>query len=403
MNILMVHNYYQQRGGEDQVFADEANLLEQYGHQVHRFTLHNDQIETMSRLALMGKTIWNRDVYRELRSLVQQHQIQVVHFHNTFPLVSPAAYYAAKSAGACVVQTLHNYRLFCLNALFLREGKVCEDCLGQPIPLAGVRHRCYRENTAASAVAATMLTTHRLLRTWDKQVDAYIALTEFAQQKMIQGGLPARKVWIKPNFVDPDPGMGAGQGGYALFVGRLSIEKGIDLLLEAWKQLGRKIPLKILGDGTLAPQVAAAIAHLPSVEWLGRQPMPEIYRMMQNAQFLVFPSRWYEGLPRTLIESFACGTPVIASNLGAMSSFVKPYETGLHFQVGNSSDLINQVEWTINHADSITKMRHKARSEFATRYTPGVSYKQLTDIYQFAQTHSHLNRSTQQNTGVASG
>jgi len=258
MNILMAHNYYQQAGGEDQVFADESQLLEQYGHHVHRLTMHNDQIDSTPQLKLLGQTIWNWDVYHELRSLIRQHQIQIVHFHNTFPLISPAAYYAAKAEKAVVVQTLHNYRLFCLNALFLRDGKVCEDCLDQPIPWSGIQHSCYRDNQAASAAVATMLTTHRLLQTWQQQVDTYIALTEFARNKLIQGGLPAAKVVIKPNFVDPDPGFGQGEGNYALFVGRLSVEKGIDVLLTAWERLGQKIPLKILGDGALAPQVSDA-------------------------------------------------------------------------------------------------------------------------------------------------
>jgi len=381
MNILMAHNYYQQAGGEDQVFADESQLLEQYGHHVHRLTMHNDQIDSTPQLKLLGQTIWNWDVYHELRSLIRQHQIQIVHFHNTFPLISPAAYYAAKAEKAVVVQTLHNYRLFCLNALFLRDGKVCEDCLDQPIPWSGIQHSCYRDNQAASAAVATMLTTHRLLQTWQQQVDTYIALTEFARNKLIQGGLPAAKVVIKPNFVDPDPGFGQGEGNYALFVGRLSVEKGIDVLLTAWERLGQKIPLKILGDGALAPQVSDAAEKWLGVEWLGRQPMEQVYALMQSAQFLIFPSKWYEGLPRTLIEAFACGTPVIASNLGTMSSFITPYETGLHFQPGNADDLVTQVEWAISNPQKLAQMRQNARSEFEKRYTSAESYQVLINIY----------------------
>jgi len=381
MNILMAHNYYQQAGGEDQVFADESQLLEQYGHHVHRLTMHNDQIDSTPQLKLLGQTIWNWDVYHELRSLIRQHQIQIVHFHNTFPLISPAAYYAAKAEKAVVVQTLHNYRLFCLNALFLRDGKVCEDCLDQPIPWSGIQHSCYRDNQAASAAVATMLTTHRLLQTWQQQVDTYIALTEFARNKLIQGGLPAAKVVIKPNFVDPDPGFGQGEGNYALFVGRLSVEKGIDVLLTAWERLGQKIPLKILGDGALAPQVSDAAEKWLGVEWLGRQPMEQVYALMQSAQFLIFPSKWYEGLPRTLIEAFACGTPVIASNVGTMSSFITPYETGLHFQPGNADDLVTQVEWAISNPQKLAQMRQNARSEFEKRYTSAESYQVLINIY----------------------
>jgi glycosyltransferase involved in cell wall biosynthesis len=384
MNILVVHNYYQQVGGEEQVFLAECNLLVSQGHQVHQYILNNDLIEIAPPLELLSKTIWNWDVYRDMRSLIRQHKIQVVHFHNTFPLISPAAYYAAKAEGAAVVQTFHNYRLLCPNALFLRDGKVCEDCLGKAIPWQGIQHNCYRGSKSASAAVVTMLATHRLLQTWNRQVDAYIALTDFARDKFIQGGLPAQKVFVKPNFVDPDPGAGAGTGGYALFVGRLSVEKGIDVLLAAWAQLGTKIPLKIVGDGSLASDVTTATQQLPGIEWLGRRSMDDVYALMQNAQFLIFPSKWYEGLPRTLIESFACGTPVIAANLGAMSSFVEPYETGLHFQPGNVEDLISQVEWAISHPDRISAMRQNTRTEFESKYTPSANYQQLAKIYEQA-------------------
>ena len=384
MNILVAHNYYQQIGGEEQVFLAECNLLESYGHSVYRYILNNDQIETTPPLEILGKTIWNWDVYQEMRSLIRQQNIQIVHFHNTFPLISPSAYYAAKAEGASVVQTFHNYRLLCPNALFLRDGKVCEDCLGKVIPWQGIQHNCYRGSKSASAAVVTMLTTHRLLQTWNRQVNAYIALTDFARDKFIQGGLPIGKVFVKPNFVDPDPGIGEGKGGYALFVGRLSVEKGIDVLLEAWAQLGTKIPLKIVGDGSLGSEVNKATQQLCGVEWLGRRPMDEVYKLMQNAQFLIFPSKWYEGLPRTLIESFACGTPVIAANLGAMSSFVTPYETGLHFQLGKADDLVTQVEWAIAHPEQILQMRQNARTEFEIKYTSSESYQQLIKIYEKA-------------------
>ena len=384
MNILVAHNYYQQIGGEEQVFLSECNLLESHGHRVYRYILNNDQIKFTPPLELLGKTIWNWDVYREIRSLIRQHKIQIVHFHNTLPMISPSAYYAAKAEGASVVQTFHNYRLLCANALFLRDGKVCEDCLGKAIPWQGIQHNCYRGSKSASAAVVTMLTTHRLLQTWNRQVDAYIALTDFARDKFIEGGLPAEKIFVKPNFVDPDPGVGEGKGGYALFVGRLSVEKGIDVLLEAWAQLGTKIPLKILGDGPLASKVSETTQQLPGIEWLGRRPMEDVYALMQNAQFLIFPSKWYEGLPRTLIECFACGTPVIAANLGAMSSFVTHYETGLHFQPGDAEDLVTQVEWALAHPELLFKMRQNTRTEFETKYTSSESYQQLAKIYEQA-------------------
>ncbi len=381
MQILIIHNYYQHSGGEEQVFQAESELLTAAGHTVWHYTLHNDQIANLSAIATLTKTLWNHQVYQDLRSLIQQKQIQVAHFHNTFPLISPAAYYACQSEGIPVIQTCHNYRLLCPNAMLLRDGQVCEDCVGKLVPLPAIRHQCYRGDRVATAGIATMLVAHRLLQTWSCQVDTYIALTEFARQKLIQGGLPADKVVVKPNFVHPDPGYGDGSGGYALFVGRLSTEKGIDLLLSAWEQLGDKIPLKIVGDGPLGDRVAAAVQSNPSISWVGRKPMEEVLALMQGAAFLVFPSRWYEGLPRTIIESFAVGTPVIAPKLGSMASLITPGETGLHFQPGSVKDLIATVEWAVTHLDVMLQLRQRTRAEFLAKYTAATSYQQLLAVY----------------------
>ncbi|MFM7448548.1 MAG: glycosyltransferase [Leptolyngbyaceae cyanobacterium] len=383
MQILAVHNYYQQFGGEDVIFTAETDLLESHGHNVYRYTLHNDQIKTMSSWSVAKDTLWNHQVYQELRSLAAQIKPDIVHFHNTFPLVSPAAYYAVKAAGIPVVQTLNNYRLLCPNALFLRNGNVCEDCLGKVLPWPGTVHGCYQNNRAASSVVAAMLTTHRLLHTWVNMVDVYVAnLTEFARDKFIQAGIPPDKIVIKPNFVDPDPGVGQGQGGYALFVGRLSPEKGIATLLSAWKQMKEsRIPLKIVGDGPLASEVGATVNEVPDVEWLGKQPLQTIYALMKDATFLVFPSQWYEGLPRTIVESFAVGTPIIASNLGAMSSLIRHGVTGLHFEAGSSTDLLAQVEWAVAHPQEIAGMRQAARAEYEEKYTAEINYRKLIVIY----------------------
>ncbi|MCU0534006.1 MAG: glycosyltransferase family 4 protein [Hydrococcus sp. Prado102] len=381
MRILTVHNYYQYQGGEEQVFQSESELLEANGHQVWRYTLDNDRIGKMSSLSLLGKTLWNHQVYQELRSLIRQEQIQIAHFHNTFPLISPSAYYACKAEGIPVIQTCHNYRLLCGNGMFLRDGKVCEDCLGKLIPMPSIQHKCYRNSQTASMGVATMLTAHRLANTWNQKVDRYIALTEFARQKLIQGGIPGEKIAVKPNFVDPDPGYGEGNGGYALFVGRLSQEKGIDLLLSAWKQIGDRIPLKIVGDGPLAEQVAAAVNSASNLLWVGRKSMEEVYTLMKGATFLVFPSRWYEGLPRTIIEAFAVGTPVIAPNLGSMSSLIARGETGLHFQAGCMEDLVNSLIWATHHSEAMIRMRQRVRFEFIHKYTAEESYRKLMEIY----------------------
>lgn len=382
MRVLTVHNYYQQPGGEEQIFATEAALLESYGHEVLRYTLHNDNIMGANSLRLAKNTLWNGTVYRELRSLLRQEKPQVVHFHNTFPLISPAAYHAVQDEGIAVVQTLHNYRLLCPNALFFRNGRICEDCLGKSFPLPGVVHGCYRGSQGASATVATMLGLHTCLGTWHNKVDTFIAYSQFAMQKFIQGGLPAKKLAFKTNFLHPAPEPGEGKGGYALFVGRLSIEKGLGVMLDAWKQLGGKLPLKILGDGPLAGQVIEATQHMPEIEWLGRKSLEQVYEIVGNAAFLVFPSEWYETFGRVAIEAFARGTPVVASKVGAITELIDHERTGLHFQPSDSTDLAAKVDWLLTHPQELSKMRQEARSDFEARYTAADNYKRLMEVYQ---------------------
>lgn len=387
MKVALVHNHYQQPGGEDMVFVNEGALLEDHGHEVPRYTAHNDQVANMGTLAAAKNAVWNQTAYKKLRSLMREERPSVIHFHNTLPLISPAAYYAAQAEGVPVVQTLHNYRLLCPNGLFFRNGSACEDCLGKSVPWPGVVHSCYRDSRPAAGVVAAMLTTHRALRTWADKVDIYIALTEFARQKFIEGGLPEGKVIVKPNFLDPDPGMGEGQGGYALFVGRLSKEKGVDTMLAAWEQLNEKIPLKVVGDGPLAGRVAEANKKLKGVEWLGRQPGERVQVLMKEARALVLPSECYEGFPMTIAEAYAVGLPVIASNHGSMSSLIEHGRTGLHFRPGDAKDLAAKVEWALAHPEKITRMQREARAKFEAKYTAERNYQMLMGAYKKAIAH----------------
>jgi glycosyltransferase involved in cell wall biosynthesis len=381
VNVVVCHNFYQQPGGEDQVFADETALLESHGHRVIRYTVHNDAVANTGKLALLGKTLWNRAIAREIGELVRRERADVVHFHNTFPLISPAAYYAARKAGAAVVQTLHNYRLLCPGAMFLRDGAVCESCLGRA-PIPAVIHKCYRGSRAATAATAAMLMSHRMLSTYRRRVDAYIALSEFGRQKFIAGGLPEDRIAVKPNFVSPDPGVGNGKGGYAVFVGRLAPGKGIETIVEAWTKHSPGIALKVLGDGPLADQVAG-----PNIERLGRKPVAEVYEAIGNAAMLVMPSTWYEGLPKTLIESFAKGTPVVASRIGTLAEAVEHGRTGLHFVPGDAADLARQVRALAIDATTRSLMRANCRREYESRYTAEQNYRMLNDIYRAALEH----------------
>jgi glycosyltransferase involved in cell wall biosynthesis len=385
MRILSVHNSYQIRGGEDESRESEERLLREMGHQVEVYEVSNDQIKNLSSAQIAMRTIWSQASYQNIQQQLQKSAHDIVHIQNFFPLISPAAHYAAKSQGIPVVQTLRNYRLLCPNALFFRDGQVCEDCLGKSIPYPGIIHRCYRDNMSASAGVTAMIAVHRALKTWVNQVNIFIALSEFARQKFIEGGFPADKIVVKPNFVSPDPGKGNHSGGYALYIGRLSVEKGLDTLLNAWRMLQHPVPLKIIGDGPLQNLVAEASVEIPHVEWLGRRPLSEVYDLIGEAMFLVFPSKWYETFGRVAIEAFAKGTPVIASNLGAIAELVIHRKTGLLFKPSDAQDLAKQVKWAIMNHEALSEMRKHARDEYEQKYTADANYKAILTIYNLAR------------------
>ncbi|MFB2839414.1 glycosyltransferase [Floridanema evergladense] len=384
MRILTVHNYYTQPGGEEQIWSTESGLLESHGHEVLHYTQDNDDIPGMNPCLVVKNAVWNSNVYQDLRSLIRDQKPQIVHFHNTFPLISPAAYHAVKDEGIPVVQTLHNYRLLCPNALFFRDGKICEDCLGKPFPLPGIIHGCYRNSRPASAMVATTVSFHSLIGTWTQAVDVFIAYSRFAMDKFIQGGIPAEKLAFKTNFLYPAPEIGEGKGGYGLFVGRLSVEKGLGVMLDAWRQLGGKIPLKIVGDGPMRGLVTEAMKEMPEIEWLGRIPLEQVYEVMGNAAFFVFPSEWYETFGRVAIESFAKGTPVVASKIGAITELIDHQRTGLLFQPSDPTDLATQIKWLLANPEALSQMRQEARAEFEAKYTAADNYKRLIEIYESA-------------------
>jgi glycosyltransferase involved in cell wall biosynthesis len=379
MRILKLHTHYQQPGGEDASFGAEVALLRDKGHTVVPLTFHNKQLEDVPLLWRAAVTLWNREAYTRVREAIRLHRPDILHVHNTFLLASPAVIHAAKAEGVPVVMSLHNYRLLCVNAFFFRQGQVCEACLGR-LPWLGALYGCYRESRAASTVVAGMITLHRALGTWNL-VDRFIALTEFARQKFIEGGFPPEKISVKPNFVYPDPGPGEGRGGYAIFVGRLSPEKGVVTLLEAWRRLGGRLPLKIVGDGPLIGEVSRVAQEMPGVEVLGHRVPEEIYALMGEASFLVFPSEWFETFGRVAIEAFAKGTPVLAANIGAVGEVTEHGRTGLHFCPGDPEDLAAKVEWLLSHPAELSRMRKEARAEYEARYTAERNYEMLMAIY----------------------
>ncbi len=381
MKVLIAHNYYQQPGGEDIVFEAEARLLSGHGHDVLTFRENNRNIRPdsfLQSLKVAGQTIWSQSSYNELAKLLRQHRPDVVHFHNTFPRISPSAYYACREMRVPVVQTLHNYRVVCPAATLFRDGRVCEECVHHSL-LRSVRYGCYRQSRPATAAVAAMLAVHRQRATWDRMVDCYIVLTEFARQKLAAAGLPQSKLTVKPNFLEDRSSSGAHSGNYALFAGRLTPEKGLATLLEAWSKV-RSGPLWIAGDGPLQPLLHSKAPD--DIKYLGWKPRNEITELMKSARFLVFPSQWYEGFPMTIVEAYACGTPVVASALGSMREIVDDGLTGLHFIPGNADDLARKVAWAWSHPREMQQMGINARQKFEANYTAEKNVAMLTAIYE---------------------
>ncbi len=387
LQILFIHNHYQYAGGEDVVFAAEQGLLRRAGHRVVEYVRDNHEIALngiASRVNLGVRTVWARDSYRELKTLIARDAPDVAHFHNTFPLISPAAYYACRAANIAVVQTLHNPRLLCPAATLFRNGSTCEECIGKAFPWPAIVHNCYRNSRMQTGAVASMLFVHRAIGTWRNSVDAYIVATNFYRNKFIEGGLPAEKIHVKPHFVAPDPGAASVDRprDYALFVGRLAPEKGVHTLLSAWNRL-KHIPLKIRGEGPLLADVRLfAKSNQSNCEILPRLDDLQLTALIQGARFLVWPSEgYYETFGLIAAEAFACGVPVIASRTGVMAEMVQDGIAGLQFTSGDGADLAEKVAWAWAHPTEMESMGRAARAEFESKFTASRNYEQLMNIY----------------------
>ena len=396
MRILFVHNRYQQPGGEDAVVSAEMALLRDRGHDVMLLEENNDAIVgSLASIKASFRAVYSWDSMRNGEARIKEYCPDVVHVHNFFPRFSPSIYDACRNLQTPVVQTLHNYRMLCVNALFYRGEKPCGECMGKSIGWPGIWHHCYRDSQLGSAAVVTMQVVHKLRGTWTTKVDRFVALTEFARNKFVSAGLPESKISCKSNFLQADPGVGSGCGGYALFVGRLSPEKGISTLLATWQMLGGDRKLKIAGDGPMGTLVSHAAKRNKNIEWVGRCTSEEVYSLMRSSAMVVFPSEWYEGFPMVLAEAFATGTPVIASRIGGLGEIVEHGRTGLLFTAGDARALASAVEWAFAHPLEIAAMRQDARAEYALKYTPDRNYELLMDVYEQAtqENRSGLTRS----------
>ena len=384
MKLILVHNSYQQRGGEDMAFEQEVELLRSRGHQVIVYRRSNTEIDNYSplrRVSLAKQVVWASDTHDQVASLIRREKPDLVHVHNTFLMISPSVYSACRGAGVPVVQTLHNYRLLCPAANLLRRGQPCERCVRGTL-LHGVVHACYRDSRSSTAMLALMLAVHRMRRTWSDMVDCYIALTEFALRKFVEGGVPADKLVVKPNFVHPDPGFRDGFGEHAIYVGRLSSEKGVATLVQAWKWLRDPVPLMVIGDGPLRETLKSEIKGDSRVRFCGLLPRTEVLALLKRARFLVLPSCCYENFPMSIAEAYACSVPVIGSDIGAMQQLIDHGRTGLLFRVGDAEDLAQSVEWAWNHPADLKRMGENCRAEFKSKYSAEQNYAALMAIYE---------------------
>lgn len=385
MKILKVHNYYLQPGGEDTVFLAESALLRLNGHEVTEYLESNTKIASMNQASVALQTFWSNSSYQRMKRFLQNSKPDVVHVHNTFPLISPSVYYACQDVGVSVVQTLDNQRLICPAASFYRKGGLCLDCLGKTPPWPSVFHACYHDSHIHTAVVASMLTLHRMLKTWQKKVDAFLCSTKFYRDLFVRSGLPSEKIVVMPHFVKKPSfsTLPKRPGDYVLFVGRLDPEKGVKTLLEGWRHLD--IPLKIRGSGRLENYAKGYVEQhgMNTVEFIGRLDDNELSELIGGARFLVMPSEgYYETFGMVIVEAYSHGVPVLASNIGVATELVSNQGTGLMFEPGNPSDLAIKARWMWDHPSEVHAMGRNALAVYNNCFTPEKCYKTLIGVYE---------------------
>ena len=399
MKILYAFNYYREHGGENQWYRSEPELFESRGHQVSIYSRDNrelDKLNVLQKAALFWRTSWSEETYQAIRKILRENRPDIVHVYNTIVLISPSIFYACRDEGVPAVQTLYNYRPVCPVGTFLRDHHICEECLEHSL-WRNVQHACYRGSRVQSAALSLSLQRHRKMGTWRNCISAFIVPTPFMKAKLARGGLPAEKIVVKPNWHAPDPGVRIGVGeSTVLYVGRLTSEKGIGVLLRTWKAAspGTVPGLRIIGDGPVREEVAAFVTANPkaNVQYLGRRSHDEVIDEMKRAGALVIPSLWYEAFPHTILEASACGVPILASRLGTLPDVIDDKVTGLLFNPNDSADLAEKIRALFSNSDS-NALRERlgcaAREKFLRKYTADRAYELLTEVYEQAITRRY--------------
>jgi glycosyltransferase involved in cell wall biosynthesis len=374
----MLHNRYKIKGGEDESTIAEADLLRRKGHELELVELHNDDIPLGGSLQTGLSAIWSDKSYRLVKAKLELGSVDILHVQNFFPRWSPSVYYAAAACKTTVVQAVRNYRLICPAATLFRDGQYCDACVGKIVPWPAVRHACYQESRIRTSAVAAMIATHRVLGTWTNAVHQYVALTQYVRGKLIAGRLPANRISVKPNFL-LDPSINKAKDlrdAPFVYVGRFSKEKGLDILLDAWR-LPTEQKVELVGGGQI-PQTW----HLPSgVRVIGQQTIEETYSRIAKAKALILPSSWAEPFGRVVIESFALGTPVICSAVGALPELVEHEVTGLLVEPGNSSALRDAINRLAEDRALAEQLSRNARAKYLACYSENINYSELMSIY----------------------
>lgn len=379
-NVLMAHNYYQVQGGEDTVFSNEIKMLKKNGHKVVEYTRHNDEIKSgiFNKLKLGIDTIFSLKTYKEVKEIIDKNNIDIVHVHNTLPLISPSIYYAARAKKIPVVQTIHNFRLLCPGATFTRNGVICEDCLVKGLGQS-LKNKCYRNSLVQTSIMYAMLRVHRFIGTYNK-ID-YITLTEFNKKKLLNLIKDESRIHVKSNFIEKKEKTKRNLENYFVYIGRLDEIKGINFLVESWKDIDENCILYIIGRGTEEDNIKEYIKknELKNIKVLGFVQREKAFEIMKKAKAVIVPSKCYEGFPMTIVESFSLGVPIIGSKLGNIKDIVEDRYNGLLFS--NKSELNEVVEEIFYNKKLNEKLGHNAFNTFKEFYTDEENYKILLEIY----------------------
>jgi glycosyltransferase involved in cell wall biosynthesis len=393
LRILVVHNYYgsSSPSGENAAVDSEVSMLSRRGHEVEVFRVSSDEIRERGLIGLWQgalSTPWSFSAARRFASMLSRFRANVVHVHNTFPLISPSVFWQARGLAARVM-TLHNFRLYCAAGIPSRNGKVCLLCVERRNSIPAVAFGCYRDSSVATVPLAFNIELHRALGTWVDQVEGFIALTCFQKEKLTMGGLPVEKVYLKPNFFPGNPRVlsWSERDPCVVFAGRLSIEKGISSLVEAWVRWCAEADdapeLRVIGDGPLRARLEAA-AYGVNIKFLGQLSAGATRAEIGKARLTVVPSECLEGFPMVIGESFALGTPVAVSSIGALPAIIEDGRSGIVFPVSDPSRMLSKVRNAWADEQLLERLGRAARAEFELKYNEDANYKMLMSIYDSA-------------------